>query len=252
VCATCGAWCGCSRGREALTHDTLPRPHVVFFDLFGTVFKWSKPPRQAIADVLARHGHPIDPEAVWRACRAVERKLPTHDEFPGESEVQYWRHHDGEVLATLGVKATAELLGALRREIEQDVQLGLQDDALPALGALKAQGAKLGVISNATFGMLRDFARLGLDRYIEHVVFSQPLNARKPDPHIFLVALSKYGCPPSRAWMVGDELESDVRGARGVGIVPILIDREGRHPDATVTRIADLRELVPLYRDAMP
>ncbi len=228
--------------------ERLPRPQVVFFDLFGTVFRWSKPPRQAIADVLVAAGRPVDPEEVNRARMEVEKKLPARDEFPADSEAQYWRHYDADLLAKLGIEPTLALLEAIRREFEENVRLELQGDAVPTLQALQGAGAKVGAISNATFGMRRDFARLRLDPFFSHVVFSQPLRARKPDPHIFLVALSKYGCPPTRAWMVGDEPESDVRGARGVGMVPILVDRQDRHPEATVTRVSDLRQVGELYR----
>jgi len=235
-----------------LAVERLPRPQVVFFDLFGTIFLWSKLPRVAIAEALATEGHNVDPEAVVRARVEVERKLPTRDEYPTDSEAQYWRHFDKELLARLGIEATPKLLSAIRREFERNVTLGLQADAIPTLEGLREQGAALGVISNATYGMRRDFARLKLEPYFKHVVFSQPLKARKPDPHIFLVALSKYGCPPTRAWMVGDEPESDVRGARGVGMVPILVDRQRQHDDSPATRVADLREVSDLYRTSEP
>jgi HAD superfamily hydrolase (TIGR01549 family) len=231
-----------------LSLERLPRPQVIFFDLFGTVFQWSKPPRQAIADVLVAAGRPVDPEEVNRARLEVERKLPPRDEFPADSEAQYWRHYDGDLLARLGIDPAPALLEAIRREFEANVRLELQGDAIPTLQALQGAGAKVGAISNATFGMRRDFARLRLDPFFGHVVFSQPLRARKPDPHIFLVALSKYGCSPTRAWMVGDEPDSDVRGARGVGMVPILVDRQDRHPEAVVTRVSDLRQVAELYR----
>lgn len=228
--------------------ERLPRPDVVFFDLFGTVFLWSKPPRVAMSDALATQGVQVAPEAVNSARLQVEKKLPTRDDFPTENEVQYWRHFDRQLLEKLGVKATPTVLSAIRSEFEANVRLTLQPDALPALTALRAQGAKLGVISNSTFGMRRDLAKLGAEGYFDHIVFSQPLNARKPDPHIFLVALSKFGCPPTRAWMVGDEPDFDVKGARGVGMVPILIDRTKRFESSSATRIGDLREVADLYR----
>jgi HAD superfamily hydrolase (TIGR01549 family) len=230
--------------------EHLPHPEVVFFDLFGTVFKWSKAPRDAMAAVLARAGHPVDSGVIYQQWREIERRLPSKDEYPGDSEVQYWRHYDGALLTRLGIDPTDELVAQIRAEFERDVHLGLQEDALPSLAALKKAGARMGVISNSTHGMVRDFARLKLKPYFESVVYSQPLNARKPDPHIFLVALSKFGVPPTRAWMVGDDPDHDVRGASGVGIVPILIDRAGRHPDVASTRVADLREVVRLYNES--
>jgi putative hydrolase of the HAD superfamily len=233
-----------------MVDEHLPHPEVVFFDLFGTVFKWSKPPRDAMASALARAGHPMEASTIYQQWREIERRLPPKDEYPSDSEVQYWRHYDGALLTRLGINPTDELVAEIRAEFERDVRLGLQDDALASLEALKKAGARMGVISNSTHGMMRDFARLNLKPYFQSVVYSQPLNARKPDPHIFLVALSKFGVPPTRAWMVGDDPDHDVRGASGVGIVPILIDRGGRHPEVTSTRVADLREVVRLYKES--
>ena len=43
---------------------------------------------------------------------------------------------------------------------------------------------------------------------------------------------------------VGDQLTSDIDGAVGVGIVPVLLDRDGNHPDYEEhPRIETLSEL---------
>ena len=234
-----------------MTGEKLPRPEVIFFDLFGTIFKWSKSPRVAISEVLTAHDYHVPPDAVLKARREIERKLPARDEFPTDFEPQYWNHYNEELLGKLQVPPTPELLAAIEAEIKQNVDLGLQPDAMPALQALKRTGVSLGVISNATFGAKRDFMRLKLGPFFPQVVISQAVHARKPDPHIFLIALSKFGCAPPRAWMVGDEVDTDIRGARGVGMVPILVDREGTAPpDPRATVVRDLNEVVALYRDS--
>jgi len=230
--------------------EVLPRPEVIFFDLFGTIFKWSKSPRFVIAEVLESHGYHVGPDAVLKARREIERKLPSKDEHPNDSEVQYWAHYDEELLRKLRVEPTGELIAEIRAAGEKEVHLGLQPDALPALQALKKMGVNLGVISNATFGAKRDFARLKLGPFFPQVIISQGVHARKPDPHIFLVALSKFGTAPNRAWMVGDEAELDVKGARGVGMVALMIDRDGKAPDPRATMIKDLNEVATLYRNS--
>jgi len=228
----------------------LLKPEVIFFDLFGTIFRWTKNPRDAVADALQSVGQPVDPGEVFKKQRELDRLLPPQDEHPTDNEWQYWRHYDGELLKKLKVKPTDEALAAIRGEFDRHVQIELQADALPALKGLKEARARVGVISNATFGMLRDFERLELGARFDRVVFSQAVNARKPDPHIFLIALSKFGFPPTRAWMVGDDPETDIRGAQGVGIVPILVDRAGNVQARNATKVADLREVVELFRGA--
>ena len=43
--------------------------------------------------------------------------------------------------------------------------------------------------------------------------------------------------------MVGDTVEDDIEGARKVGMRAVLVDRDGRYPDAT-ERLEDLRALL--------
>src|SRR5882672_713774 len=145
----------------------LPRPEVVFFDLFGTLLRWSKSPRDAVAEALATLGHPVDPAEVYRRQREMERLFPPRDEHPAENEWQYWRHYDGELLSKLGVPSSKEALAAIRAEFERSVSLELAPDAVPTLQGLKDAHGKIGIISNATYGMLRDFDRLGLGKFFD-------------------------------------------------------------------------------------
>ncbi len=45
----------------------------------------------------------------------------------------------------------------------------------------------------------------------------------KPQPYLYELGLSHLGVPRERVAMIGDQLETDVRGALGVGIQPVLI-----------------------------
>ena len=42
---------------------------------------------------------------------------------------------------------------------------------------------------------------------------------------------------------VGDSFHHDVEGARGAGLLPVLIDREAQAPPGDYLRVADLRQL---------
>jgi FMN phosphatase YigB (HAD superfamily) len=43
---------------------------------------------------------------------------------------------------------------------------------------------------------------------------------------------------------VGDDLRWDIEGSTAVGMRPVLIDRDGRHPEYKGERVADLREVL--------
>ncbi|HKT44606.1 MAG TPA: TIGR01458 family HAD-type hydrolase [Gaiellaceae bacterium] len=72
----------------------------------------------------------------------------------------------------------------------------------------------------------------------------------KPSPSYFNAALEALDADPDRAWMVGDDLESDVAGAHAMGINTVLV-RTGKfrpdaveasrvHPDGIVSSIGQL------------
>lgn len=111
------------------------------------------------------------------------------------------------------------------------------------------RGFKLGVISNAEGQIRRLIAHAGLESTFETVIDSHEVGFQKPDERIFRRGLTDLGVAAGEAVHVGDLFEADVVGARAAGIVPVLVDKEGRYPDAnclTVKNVADLRNL-PIF-----
>src|SRR5690606_41831866 len=75
--------------------------------------------------------------------------------------------------------------------------------------------------------------------------------AGKPAPRIFEAACAQARVAPENCWHVGDQLHADALGAMGVGMHPVLVDREGRHTDRTdLTVIGGLDRLPALVRGA--
>lgn len=89
--------------------------------------------------------------------------------------------------------------------------------------ALRALSGKyvLGLLTNAgisdTTLVKQALARLALVSFFPVVLTSQDLGAKKPDPIFFTGALEAAGCLPVQAVMVGDNYDSDIRGARAAG-----------------------------------
>ncbi|RPJ63829.1 MAG: HAD family hydrolase [Dehalococcoidia bacterium] len=109
-------------------------------------------------------------------------------------------------------------------------------DSLPALKDLKRRGLTVGVISNIGQEIESYCTELGFEPYLDFKVTSFEVGYDKPRPEIFQLALKKAGCTPGEAIFVGDQYEQDIVGARGVGMIPVLIDRKesGRNPDCQV------------------
>ena len=120
----------------------------------------------------------------------------------------------------------------------------LFNDTVPALQQLRDAGSKVGVITNLRRDLDELCDRVGLSSYLDFTVGSEEVGMEKPHPPIFMAALKRVGAAPEEVVHVGDQVRSDVMGAKGVGMQAVLIDRSGYGPDAVdCPKIASLCEL---------
>jgi putative hydrolase of the HAD superfamily len=117
-----------------------------------------------------------------------------------------------------------------------------------ALAALRANGVKLGMITNGSVRVQESkILQLGFADLFDPILISEREGLRKPDPRIFERALQKLGLTAGQAWYVGDHPVVDVRGAFEAGLTAVW-----RHtpywprPDVPAHEIRGLDELVPL------
>ena len=107
---------------------------------------------------------------------------------------------------------------------------------LPLLERLRADGLKIGLLTNSTVNeQTGKIQRLGLVPLLDVVVISEAVGCAKPDPRIFTQTLEKLQCNCEEVIMFGDSWTNDVQGARAVGIRAVWLNRYGRPcPDATL------------------
>jgi putative hydrolase of the HAD superfamily len=119
-----------------------------------------------------------------------------------------------------------------------------------ALGDLRARGLRLGLISDTgmTPGrvMRRVLERAGILAHFGHCTFSNELGVTKRRPQAFLATLAALDVSPGEALHVGDQPETDIRGAKAVGMRAALLLQNNPRPegralaDLVLERIADL------------
>jgi REG-2-like HAD superfamily hydrolase len=123
-------------------------------------------------------------------------------------------------------------------------------DAYPALEALQERHLKVGAVSNWVWNLPELLHALDLVSHFDFIAASARIGFEKPDPRIFQWALQEADVDPAAVIHVGDHVDADVEGALGVGIDPVLIDRNARYrpddvPDG-VPVIRSLDELLPI------
>lgn len=204
--------------------------------MYGTLAGFSPSRYQIQSTACADFGIEVSPEGVLRGYALADAYMAEHNatnplrQRDAEGRNQFFAEYERLVLQGAGVEVTADQAGEIWRRVRQvPYQLTRFDDAIPALEMLKARGLTLGLISN----MNRDgdaLAKdLGLSAHLDFAVTSLEVGAEKPHPPIFLAALAKAKAQPHEAVHVGDQITSDIEGARGVGIHPVLLDRDGNH-----------------------
>ncbi|MDQ8734387.1 HAD family hydrolase [Paenibacillus sp. LHD-38] len=87
------------------------------------------------------------------------------------------------------------------------------------LTELKSRELKIALISNG-YGQFQfdNFESLGINHLFDEVLISEWEELRKPDPAIFLRALSRLGVEAEEAIFVGDHLDNDIKASRAVGM----------------------------------
>jgi putative hydrolase of the HAD superfamily len=237
---------------------------AVTFDLWQTlILDTPEGLRQAradrvrgIHDVLAREGIAVEVAAVDQAYDAVGAKL---------EEVWSARRDVGSrgqvrlLLECLGLDGAVPAEGGLMEALDQAYCLPILSalpvpnaGALDVLRLLSSHGFALGLVCNTgrTPGkMLRlILERLGLARYLGALSFSDEVGLRKPHPEIFHRTLTALGVVPAEAAHVGDDVTTDVAGARAVGMRAIHLCHPSSvsQPSDDVERIPTLEVLTDL------
>ena len=131
--------------------------------------------------------------------------------------------------------------------------LGQQSILLPnALEVVEQIAARLpvAVVTNGITAIQRSRMALSpLKDYLTEMVISEAVGISKPRPGIFKIALDRLGVKPRDALMVGDGVNSDIRGANNAGIDACWLNPTGRAlPEGVHAeyQISDIRQCVEI------
>lgn len=87
----------------------------------------------------------------------------------------------------------------------------------------------------------------GIAPFINHVLTSESIGFAKPDPRIFEHLLNTHGAGSHEAIMIGDNIETDIGGAKAAGIDHIFFNPEKTpHSHAVQAEIHSLLQLKEL------
>ena len=244
--------------RRHLYHGLAPRCYhsrgmikAVFFDLYGTVAGFQPSRYEVQSEACADFGFTVTPEGIVDGYAAADAYMTRENAVQPvrlrdqRGRDDFFAEYERLVLLGSGVEVTRERAREIFRRLRK-IPYGLAafHDVVPTLEHLRSRELTLGLISNMDRKGGELVESLGLSQHVDFAVTSAEVGVEKPDPAIFLAALAKAEVGPHEAMHVGDQPSSDVEGALGAGISPVLLDRAGIHPGyARCPRIESLAEL---------
>ena len=232
--------------------------HTITFDFWGTLYQnaFARDERlHLLEEALARYDQPRPQTAleaayhhVWTVWNRIWRE---------EHRSLSFEHWIDTVLAFLEANLPDDAIADLREPIEEVCLNNDEPHLIPGVSEVLprlAQRYRLGVISDTglTPGrVLRQVLRRdGLLHHFQTLTFSDETGATKPLPQQFLRTLDALDTQPEQAAHIGDLPETDLAGARGVGMKAILFlgvsDRQDGRPlaDAVFEDYTELEKLL--------
>jgi HAD superfamily hydrolase (TIGR01549 family) len=172
---------------------------------------------------IALEGRTTDPAMygrdVW-ISRAFDRlRIKVSREAVLRLEAAYWEHVDEKAYLFPGVPEM--------------------------LKGLKLKEAILSDADGDRKWKVRRMHKLGVDRLVKTIVISNDAGANKPDPRPFLHVCKLLKVEPDECVMVGDHPETDLLGAKRLGMATVLVKQshwghDAPYIDGTIDKIIDL------------
>lgn len=241
----------------------LHRIRLVSFDVLYTIIAPCLPIHVQYARVFEPYLGPLQTEAIRKSFRvafmSVQAEQPTYN----QGSQLWWTEVIKRTALGAGAdeqalsSSLAQIVSRLMTRFSSKEAYEAYDDTLPSLRALADDlNVEVAVVSNADARIRSVLRDLDLAPLLNPIILSEEQGVSKPSPDIFLHLLSRVNSPlildgqrpiePYECVHVGDELDSDYRGAVAAGMQALLLHRAGSN-----TRPAH-RETCDVTMDGIP
>ncbi len=232
-------------------------PDFLFIDLDDTILDYTASGERCWERVCASFAPRLDNISPEQLRAAIKQNGNWFWSDPERH--QKWRL-DLKAGRRLVLARTFDQLQIDDREISEEIadsfttwreeMVQLLPGAVETLQALQKRGVHMGLITNGNAEFQRPkIRRFELEQYFDFILVESEFGVGKPDKRVFKHGLDCFGISPAQVWMIGDDLEFDMRPAQELGIGTVWVNHanESLPADGSIqpTRIiCSLAELI--------
>lgn len=208
--------------------EAHPNNKVVFFDIDETLFNYR---HASGAGIEAAHAHFIDHgpldfvKSAWRkAVNTAQDRVIRDESQPLEAQRAILTKYGEERGLGYNYPVTGYVIDFcdIYRTNFRDNRRA-SEGAIELLTKLKDKGWRIVIVTNGDKEQEQEKARaIDVFRFADRFVAADDGEGTKPDPRIFEFAAEEFGIEPEEAFVVGQSLENDIKGAVRAGAAAIL------------------------------
>lgn len=230
----------------------MQRYKHIYFDLDRTLWDFESNSTEALRDLYHKY--------------RLYDFIPSFDIFQGSferhNEVLWAKYQNGELKKSIlrserfhvALKEFGVDDNAMASRIGEDyISLSPQKTILfpwanRALGYLAGKYSLYIITNGFNEVQFTKLTNSGLDKYFKKVITSEDAGYMKPRSEIFEYALSSVNARKRESIMVGDDLETDIKGAGNAGIDQVFFNpKRIRHNENPSFEIFSLKELIDIF-----
>lgn len=217
----------------------------IFFDLDHTLWDFEKNSALTFKKILSENDVPVEFErflAVYVPVNLEYWRLYREEKI-SKKELRYQRL--AKTFKAIEFEASDELINLLSAQYIQYLSSfnHLFDYTEELLKNLHGK-YKLHIITNGFREVQRKKIKAsGISEYFEHIIDSESVDVKKPNPKIFNHALELANVAPENAIMIGDSFVADILGALEVKMHVIQVDFDKKYKHLLCPIVHHLNEI---------
>ncbi len=217
----------------------------IFFDLDHTLWDFETNSNKTFEFIFQKNKIDIDInnfKEIYKPINAKYWKLFREDKVTKE-DLRYGRLK--EVFDKLEFKTSDNLIHILSEEYITYLAdyNTLFEGALDVLSYLKDK-YKMHIITNGFEEVQhRKLKNSNLLPFFDQIITSEKVGVKKPNPKIFQYALEASQAKSNESFMIGDNFEADILGAKNVGMHTIFCEFNGEIATEKVISISNLSQI---------